>query len=165
MEKKEEKVLVVVKPKREVYEILKGLKTLDITFFPPIQFKGWAYIVDWDDERAAARYWYDSETINKLEYEDMSYNDGYEDWDGSWVDRPVKDEGYLITLGEVADAGFTLKQFEDLVEENHPSPLYFWKLKQLEKFNIPMKLEKFKDLSKAELFENGNTYAKLNVVK
>lgn len=88
--------------------------------------------------KVAFRFWFDEyDTYN---YEDVSYPEGYEDYDGTFVDTTNYVNGYYVLNTELEKLCLSYDEFETY---GNGKTLYAWHIKQLEVFDTPKRLSEF----------------------
>ena len=146
-------LMLSIQPKHLV-NILNGNKTLELRKTVPKDFKGWVYIycsrgkdiLEYSflgyrtlressfynngigmalNGKIVARFWFDEYT--KYEYQDVSYPQGYEDYDGNFIDTTEFVEGYPMFAKEQNTLCLSYYTIENY---GNKKPLYTWHIKK-----------------------------------
>lgn len=158
-------LLLSVKPEQLVH-ILNGSATLLLNKNIPKDYKGWVYLycnknevleksflgyrninrTSWYSQgvgrdisgNVVARFWFDQ--YETYEYRDVSYPEGYENYDGNFIDTTQEVYGYPLFAKEqnaLCLSYYTIEKY------GNKKPLYAWRIKELEIFDKPMLLNDF----------------------
>jgi len=96
--------------------------------------------------KVVAKIWFDR--VETIGYGEMVIPNGYEDFDGNWVDRSVSyGNQYFITNELIEQACLT---YEELLDYGKGKTLYAYHFTNLEIFDTPKELGEFYVLDKVE---------------
>ena len=77
---------------------------------------------------------------SNYKYEDITIPEGYEDWDGNYVDTSYFTMGYFIEEKDLQALALTYEQFTKYAKEK---TVYAWHIERLEIFDKPKELSEF----------------------